>query len=160
MRTTTTSGLALMERLTNVRKLNLMISKPSTAKLSTAGLTYGSTMTKPTEVDPNGKKAHEPGAKLDAGKSPMFRGALSYFPRAMEQLALLSAVGARKYAWKGWESVPDGINRYSDGLVRHLAEEGKGEDVDPDTGLLHATAVFWNAGARLELMLRERENRG
>lgn len=96
--------------------------------------------------------------KYDGGKSPIFRGCLSYFPRAMEAVAAVSAFGASKYAWKGWESVPDGYNRYSDALVRHLTYEGKGEVLDPDSGLLHAAHSAWNSLARLELLLKEREN--
>jgi hypothetical protein len=110
------------------------------------------------EQDPLGKKAHEPGAKLDAGKVCVWRGAISYFPRAIEQVAAVSTFGAKKYAWKGWESVPDGINRYSDALGRHLIEEGSGKVLDGDSGLLVAAHSAWNALARLELMLRENSN--
>lgn len=110
------------------------------------------------EVDPNGKGTHELGAKLDFGKPPVFRGALSYFPRSIAAIARVSAVGARKYAWKGWESVDDGFNRYSDALARHILAESR-EDVDQDTGCLHAEQVAWNACARLELLLKEREIR-
>jgi hypothetical protein len=106
------------------------------------------------EKDPNGKKPHEPGAKLDAGKSPLFQGLLAYFPRACEQVATVSAFGAAKYAWKGWESVPNGFERYSDAMVRHIAYEGAGEVTDPDSSLLHAAHAAWNALARLELLLR------
>lgn len=106
------------------------------------------------EKDPNGKSAHEPGAKLDAGKVCAFRGSIDYFPRAIEQVAAVSTFGASKYAWKGWQSVPEGIERYSDAMVRHLFSEGKGEITDPDSGLLHAAHAAWNALARLELMLR------
>lgn len=112
------------------------------------------TLTK--EADPNGKSPHELGAKLDAGKPSIYRGAIDYFPRAIEQVATVSTFGARKYAWKGWETVPDGVNRYSDALVRHLISEGKGESVDTDSGLLHASHCAWNALARLELILRNR----
>jgi hypothetical protein len=107
------------------------------------------------ESDPNGKNAHEPGAKLDQGKVCVWRGAISYFPRALEQVATVSTFGARKYAWKGWESVPDGINRYSDAMGRHLIEEGIGHVYDKDSGLLVAAHTAWNALARLELILRE-----
>jgi hypothetical protein len=112
-----------------------------------------------TEKDPNGKSPHEPGAKLDAGKSAMFRGLLAYFPRACESVAAVSTFGATKYAWKGWESVPDGVERYSDALVRHLAKEGTGEAKDPDSGFLHAAHTAWNSLARLELLLREMESK-
>lgn len=96
--------------------------------------------------------------KYDGGKSPVYRGAIAYFPRAIGVVAEVSAFGASKYAWKGWESVPDGYNRYSDALVRHLGYEGKGEVLDPDSGLLHAAHTAWNALARLELLLKERED--
>lgn len=108
------------------------------------------------EVDPNGKQSKQPGAKFDANKAPIWQGTLSYFPRALEAVAFVSAVGARKYSWKGWETVPDGFVRYSDALVRHLVAEGK-EQIDSDTGRLHAEEVAWNALARLELLLRSKE---
>lgn len=107
------------------------------------------------EVDPNGRDSHSPGAKLDAGKSPVWQGALSYFPRALAAVARVSQVGARKYAWKGWESVPDGFNRYSNALARHFLAEGY-EELDSDTACLHAEQVAWNALARLELLLKEK----
>lgn len=96
--------------------------------------------------------------KYDGGKAPIYRGALAYFPRALAAVAEVSAFGASKYKWRGWENVPDGFNRYSDGLVRHLAEEGKGEVLDPDSGKLHAAHTAWNSLSRLELLLKEQEN--
>lgn len=109
-----------------------------------------------SEQDPTGRSAHQPGAKLDAGKPCVFRGAIGYFPRAIERVAAVSTFGASKYAWKGWETVPDGVDRYSDALGRHLLYEGRGELLDPDSGLEHAAHAAWNALARLELMLREK----
>ena len=112
------------------------------------------------ESDPNGKRQHEPGAKLDAGKPAVWRGLLDYFPRACIAVADVSTRGASKYAWKGWEEVPDGINRYGDALGRHILYEAI--DGPFDTGpnglgpeVLHASQVAWNALARLELILRE-----
>ena len=49
--------------------------------------------------------------KYDSGKSPVFQGALSYFPRAISAVAEVSHFGATKYKWKGWENVPDGYNQ-------------------------------------------------
>lgn len=109
------------------------------------------------EYDPNGKKPHELGAKLDAGKTAIYRGLLDYFPRALEAVARVSTVGATKYAWKGWESVPDGINRYRDAMGRHIIQEGIEGPTDGQTGLLHASQTAWNALAALELILREQE---
>lgn len=113
-----------------------------------------------TEKDPNGKSPHEPGAKLDAGKSPVFRGLIDYFPRACIAVAGVSDVGARKYAWKGWETVDDGVNRYSDALGRHMMYESMEGPFDKDTGLLHKAHAAWNALAALELYLREEYKSG
>ena len=109
------------------------------------------------ESDPNGVEQHQPGAKMDAGKAPIVRGVLQYFPLALEHVARVSAKGAAKYAWNGWESVPDGFNRYSDAMGRHLLKEPT-EAIDSDTGEFHAAQVAWNALARLELYLRSKPN--
>lgn len=109
-----------------------------------------------TETDPTGRSPKEPGAKLDSGKSPVVRGAIQYFPRALKAVAIVSQKGAEKYSWRGWEDVPDGFQRYSDALGRHLTDESL-SDYDEDTGCLHAAQVAWNALARLELMLSAME---
>lgn len=95
--------------------------------------------------------------KYDGGKPALFRGVVQYFPRAVEAVGAISTFGAKKYAWAGWENVPDGVARYSDAMVRHLVAEGRGETVDPDSGLLHAAHAAWGAMARLELIMREME---
>lgn len=109
------------------------------------------------ETDPLGRLPNTPGAKLDAGKSPVWRGVVDYFPRALKAVALVSLFGANKYTWKGWETVPDGEKRYADALVRHLVDEAIGGQVTPDSELLHAAHVAWNALAVLELKLRSAE---
>ena len=112
------------------------------------------------EKDPNGKNLKDGGAKADFGKVQVVRGGLHYFPRAITAIAELSGIGAKKYSWKGWATVPDGINRYGDAMGRHeLAIEGDFSRTDPETGVLEATAVCWNALARLELILREQEKK-
>jgi len=114
------------------------------------------------ESDPTGKNPHTPGAKMDSGKAPIFRGVLNYFPLAIAAVAEVSEVGAKKYAWKGWESVPDGFERYSDAMGRHILEEAFGDFDDGvnGTGCLHAAQVAWNALARLELKLRRGDDDG
>jgi len=109
------------------------------------------------EKDPHGKQIKEPGAKFDAGKSPVFQGLLDYFPRACLEVAKVSLVGANKYSWKGWEEVPDGVTRYANALGRHLLLEAIEGELDRDTGLLHKAQVCWNSLARLELYLRQHE---
>jgi hypothetical protein len=110
------------------------------------------------EKDPNGKNPHEPGAKLDGGKSPVFQGLLDYFPRACAAIAEVSAFGASKYAWKGWESVPDGINRYENALARHILHESIEGPLTKDSNLLHKAHRAWNDLASLELYLRSIDN--
>lgn len=101
------------------------------------------------------------GKKYDQGKAPIARGVLQYFPRAIEAIAQVSAFGAAKYAWDDWEKVPAGVQRYTDGLMRHLLEDFKvGEPtVDAESGYLHAVHHAWGALARLELILREQEEK-
>ena len=106
------------------------------------------------EEDPNGIDQHAPGAKLDSGK-PM-GGLLIYFGRALLSVAEVGTYGANKYTRGGWQFVPDGFNRYTDALLRHLLKEDV-EDYDPESELLHAAHSAWNALARLELLLRKRE---
>lgn len=105
--------------------------------------------------DPSGKNLKEPGTKGDLGKSPVFRGLLDYFPRAVEAVARVSEIGARKYSWKGWETVPDGVSRYTDALARHLTGLSIEGPIDKDTGALHRAQIAWNAMAALELYLRQ-----
>jgi hypothetical protein len=92
---------------------------------------------------------------MDAGKSPVRRGLLEYFPRACMAVADISASGAQKYAWAGWESVPDGVARYGDAEARHICKQAIEGPIDQDYGHLHAAHEAWNAMARLELILRE-----
>jgi hypothetical protein len=107
-------------------------------------------------VDPNGLDQHAPGAKLDAGK---LRPGLvfSAFARALEAVALVGTYGAEKYSDNGWLQVPNGVDRYTDALLRHYVAEAKGEWTDSESGLPHAAHLAWNALARLELLLREQE---
>lgn len=104
------------------------------------------------ETDPNGKKANEAGAKLDAGKNRLglvFGG----FALALEEVGRVGTFGATKYTPDGWMSVPNGVERYTDAMYRHLMLEAQGEDFDSETELLHAAHAAWNALARLHLML-------
>jgi hypothetical protein len=103
------------------------------------------------ERDPGGLKPSDPGAKLDAGKTKT--GVLSDFARALNAVAEVGTFGANKYSRGGWQTVPNGVERYTDAMWRHLLEEPISE-FDVDSGLRHAAHVAWNALARLELTLR------
>jgi hypothetical protein len=97
---------------------------------------------------------HAAGAKLDAGKASIMRGFVTYFPHAIAAVASISDYGAKKYSWGGWLSVPDGIARYGDAMMRHVVAEKTEGAIDRETGLSHAAQAAWNAMARLELMIR------
>lgn len=95
--------------------------------------------------------------KYDGGKTAVYQGIIDYFPRALEAVAQISQFGASKYAWKGWENVENGYNRYSDAMHRHELAKCKGELVAEDSKLLHDAHFAWGALARLEIFLREQE---
>ena len=99
---------------------------------------------------------HVPGAKDDNGK-PM-AGVLLDFSRALQTVVDVGTYGAKKYTRTGWATVPEGSQRYTDAMMRHLLAM----DVDPDgldkeTGLPHLAHVAWNALAVLELQARRKE---
>jgi hypothetical protein len=108
------------------------------------------------ESDPTGKKAGDPGAKLDAGKNRLGL-VLGGFARALQEVGKVGTYGAAKYSPNGWMEVPDGVARYTDAQLRHHLEFAAGRLTDGDTGLLHLAHEAWNALARLELVLRQRE---
>ncbi len=107
------------------------------------------------ETDPNGKPAHEPGAKLDDGK--IMAGVLADFSLALLEVAKVGTFGAKKYSRGGWQFVSDGITRYGDAKWRHLLAE-RHEAYDEDSGLLHIAQEAWNILAELELILRGAKN--
>lgn len=111
-----------------------------------------------SEADPNGKAPHEAGAKLDNGKNRLGL-VIMGFSRALAAVGEVGTYGAGKYSDDGWTAVPDGERRYTDALLRHLLAEAGGEALDPESELLHAAHVAWNALARLDLMLRAGETK-
>ena len=87
--------------------------------------------------------------------APVWSGFCLYFPQAMMEVAKLSKIGNDKHNpgeplhWAEGKSMDHG-----DCIIRHQLEA---EDIDPDTGLLHATAVAWRAMAQLETLLKKEE---
>lgn len=108
------------------------------------------------ETDPEGKNPHEPGAKLDSGK--VQAGLLGLFSRALLAIAEVGTFGAAKYSRGGWQFVENAIERYDDAKWRHMLE-GYIDEHDTDSELLHASQEAWNALAKLELILRDKEAR-
>lgn len=96
--------------------------------------------------------------KKDAGKIPIARGLVAYFPRALREIAAISAFGYEKYgSWGGWVNVPNGLFRYEDALLRHTIAMATLEDRDPESNMLHAAHRAWCALAILELLERQNE---
>jgi len=96
---------------------------------------------------------NETGLKADAEKPPVEL----LDPYALEQIALVIAFGAKKYAEHNWRG---GIRftRLLGAAMRHTLAILKGEDNDPESGLPHAAhlgccAVFliWMMKARPDL---------
>ena len=93
------------------------------------------------------------GVKYDHGK-PNVADMLSGFANAIKAVSSLWDHGAGKYASGNWAGVDDGIQRYSNAMLRHFIEESIDGAIDEKSSELHATCVAWNALCRLELILR------
>lgn len=114
----------------------------------------GSIQTVFREADPTGRSQHETGAKLDQGKNRLAL-VLGGFSVALQAVGDVGTYGANKYTDNGWKDVPNGVQRYSDAMLRHFFAEQAGELYDSETKLLHAAATAWNALARLQLIIKE-----
>jgi len=108
--------------------------------------------------------------KFDAGKPGLVLGTLWRFPRAITEVAKVSQIGVTKYALAeddtNYMNVPNGYFRYTNALGRHLVAERLHGEMNVEKGgflpeegveVLHAAQVAWNALARLEILLAERE---
>lgn len=118
----------------------------------------GNALARPAEQDPSGKDAHSPGAKLDSGKvrpSLIIEG----MARAILAVSEVATFGAAKYTPGGWVLVPQGQERYADAGYRHLLKRAAGEQLDPDSKLDHLAHEAWNALAKLDLAIRERDSK-
>jgi len=107
------------------------------------------------QEDPFGTGQHDPGAKNDKGKADL--SLLVLFGKALSEVGAVGTMGAEKYTRGGWQFVPDGFERYTAAMLRHVFEENY-SPMDDESGLLHAAHAAWNALARLELLLREQAN--
>ena len=108
------------------------------------------------ELETNPLEESKAGLKHDDGKIRprlIFEG----FSRALSEVAKVGTFGANKYTENGWETVENGVARYTDAKYRHQLAESMGEELDPESKLKHAAHEAWNTLARLELMLREED---
>jgi hypothetical protein len=109
----------------------------------------------PFEHDPNGISAHNSGAKLDGGK--VKASLLVDFNKALLAVAAVATIGAKKYSRGGWKDVPNGYNRYTDAMLRHLLSDSEFDDGPNGIGVLHDAQVAWNALARLQFKLEGKD---
>lgn len=73
----------------------------------------------------------------------------------LEEVGKVYTAGAKKYGPNKWQNLPDGYQKYKGAMLRHLTELEKGNDIDPETGCLHAAQIVWNAIAMLHCKMEE-----
>lgn len=100
--------------------------------------------------------ATEKGVKLDTGK-PMLGLVINGFAKALTEVGQVGTFGAIKYTKDGWQHVPNGKERYTDAMYRHLLQEAIEGPYDEESELLHAAHAAWNALARLHFIVEERD---
>lgn len=121
---------------------------------------YADLMKAPRPLQPSpSTDQHQPGAKLDNGKVRLGL-IMKDFHSALYVVAQVATFGAEKYTPHGWFSVPNGIERYTDAMYRHLNDDAGGVWRDPESQLPHLAHAAWNALAVLELELRKAETQG
>lgn len=81
-------------------------------------------------------------------------------PNALEQIATVLTMGARKYADDSWKTVPDAERRYFAAQQRHELLRSKGEIYDSESKLSHLAHIACNALFRLELEYRRLNDGG
>jgi hypothetical protein len=86
------------------------------------------------------------------GRKPDQLGAVD--PVALLELARLAGAGAEKYSRYNYLKGFD-WSLSVDALFRHLLAWLSGQDRDPETGVLHTTAVAWHAHCLTSFQLRK-----
>ena len=101
-----------------------------------------------------GKDLHKLGAKDDSAK-PRLDLVLGDFATALWGVGLVGTFGANKYTDRGWHEVENGIERYSNALLRHYLNFKSGEINDRESNLPHLAHLAWNALAILQLYMEK-----
>lgn len=87
--------------------------------------------------------------------TPIARGVLDYFPKAIAEVARVSKTGNDQHnPGEEMHWTRDKSTDHADCIVRHLLERGE-RDSD---GMLHSAKVAWRALAMLEIELEERND--
>lgn len=72
--------------------------------------------------------------------------------KALEEVIRVGTFGANKYTENGWQTVDNGVNRYTDAMYRHLNKYAQGEEYDDESGLCHLSHAAWNILAIIQLL--------
>lgn len=96
-------------------------------------------------------------------KPPVYQGLLAYFPKALAEVARVSAYGSAKhqfpYTDRGFMAPKYPIEGYADAAARHLLDRAsEGEINAADGGVYHLAQVAWDALAALEKVLTEEQS--
>lgn len=121
-------------------------------------------------IDAIGQNGHHPDVYEQAADSPIGTG-LKYdgdkvrmdlltdgMPRALEAVGEILTFGAQKYKAHSWKAVEGNTERYNAAKVRHMIARAKGEERDPESGMLHLAHEACNALFLLELALLAAED--
>lgn len=95
----------------------------------------------------------EVGIKHDGGKPRLAEMIMDFAPEMVE-LCKVWEFGADKYSKSNWKLVDNGIDRYTNAMLRHLLAETNNL-YDDESKLLHAAHIAWGAMARLHFILKE-----
>lgn len=77
----------------------------------------------------------------------------------IEEAVKVFTFGAKKYGINTWQNLPNGFERYRAAFLRHMVAHLKGEEFDPESGLLHLSHCLWNSIAMLHVYLAERKDK-
>ena len=91
------------------------------------------------------------GVKHDQGKIKL-RLIFDAMAKALEEVGKVGTFGGNKYTENGWQSVEDGVNRYTDAMYRHLNKYAQGEEYDDESGLCHLSHAAWKILAVIQLL--------
>lgn len=91
---------------------------------------------------------------------PVFSGVLQYFPEAIMEISAHSKKGNDKHnPGEPLHWAKEKSKDHADCIARHLIDIGPNwDEVDPETGSYHATALAWRALALLQTLLERNKN--
>lgn len=95
------------------------------------------------------------GLKYDQGKARWWM-LMQGCAKALSGVMAVLEFGAKKYAPASWKTVDNAEQRYKDALYRHLHAIEQGEEVDPESGELHAYHIATNSLFYAELVAERR----